>query len=317
MSNVPAMRENFAVQHTNNFMPSMQELEQLGRLCHTLAQAPFYAKLGPGGVLAIWLTARELKLPPMMCLNGGLHNIEGKVSMSSQLMNMMIINAGHDIEVLYLTDEGCGIRFTRVYKSGKRKSDEYSFDMKDAKRAKYFGEVAPNGAVLSKPKANWVMYPRDMFFARALSGGAKKYLPEVMMNCYVFGEIEDAEAEEIQGSHEFVNNIVPVGQPPEAKEETKQIAPMMTGIEPQKEPIKPIPTDQEICEFKEKFGIGNESLHEVYLEAICKKSKKNKDEMIVCAAMNEVGFIDAFNKWESGLKKKQEGNESPVGLAVS
>src|SRR6188768_3185096 len=185
MNQVPAMRENFAVQHTNNFMPSMQELEQLGRLCHTLAQAPFYQKLGAGGVLAIWLTARELKLPPMMCLNGGLHNIEGKVSMSAQLMNMMIINAGHNIEVLYLTDQGCAIRFTRVYKSGKTKSDEYEFNMKDANRAKYFGEAGPNGTWLSKPKANWTMYPRDMFFARALSGGAKKFLPEVMMNCYV------------------------------------------------------------------------------------------------------------------------------------
>jgi hypothetical protein len=312
MNQVPAMRENFAVQHTNNFMPSMQELEQLGRLCHTLAQAPFYAKLGAGGVLAIWLTARELKLPPMMCLNGGLHNIEGKVSMSAQLMNMMIINAGHNIEVLYLTDQGCAIRFTRVYKTGKTKSDEYEFNMKDAHRAKYFGEQGPNGTMLSKPKANWVMYPRDMFFARALSGGAKKFLPEVMMNCYVFGEIEDAQAEEIQGSHEFVNNIVPTGEAPKAQIELPPVQP-----EPPKEPVKPVPTEQEICEFKEKFGIGTESLHEVYLEAICKKSKKNKDEMIVCAAMNEVGFIDAFNKWESGLKKKQEGNESPVGLAVS
>jgi len=312
MNQVPAMRENFAVQHTNNFMPSMQELEQLGRLCHTLAQAPFYQKLGAGGVLAIWLTARELKLPPMMCLNGGLHNIEGKVSMSAQLMNMMIINAGHNIEVLYLTDQGCAIRFTRVYKSGKTKSDEYEFNMKDANRAKYFGEAGPNGTWLSKPKANWTMYPRDMFFARALSGGAKKFLPEVMMNCYVFGEIEDAQAEEIQSSSEFVNNIVPTGEAPKAQIELPPVQP-----EAPKEPVKPVPTEQEICQFKEKFGIGTESLHEVYLEAICKKSKKNKDEMIVCAAMNEVGFIDAFNKWESGLKKKQEGNESPVGLAVS
>lgn len=307
--NAPAIRDNFAVQHTNSFMPSMQELEQLGRLCHTLSTAPFYAKLGPGGVLAIWLTARELKLPPMMCLNGGLHNIEGKVSMSAQLMNMMIINAGHNIDVLYLTDQGCAIRFTRVYKSGKTKSDEYEFNMKDAHRAKYFGEPGPNGTMLSKPKANWVMYPRDMFFARALSGGAKKFLPEVMMNCYVFGEIEDAQAEEIQSSHEFVNNIVPTGEAP-AKQD---LIGTTAGLEPQKpaEPPKPEITETQIVGFKEKFKIGQDSPHEKYLTVLSEKCKKNKDDMIVCAAMNESGFIEAFDKWQAGFKQKKD-NEVEV-----
>jgi hypothetical protein len=303
-NNAPMIRDNFAVQHTNSFMPSMQELEQLGRLCHTLSTAPFYAKLGAGGVLAIWLTARELKLPPMMCLNGGLHNIEGKVSMSAQLMNMMIINAGHNIDVLYLTDQGCAIRFTRVYKSGKTKSDEYEFNMKDAHRAKYFGEPGPNGTMLSKPKANWVMYPRDMFFARALSGGAKKFLPEVMMNCYVFGEIEDAESEQILTSTEFVNNIVPVGKPPEQiVQET--VAPVKAT-----EPEKPVVTVNQIESFKEKFKIGHESAHEKYLSALADKCKKSREEMIVCACMNEAGFIEAFDKWQAGVKHKNTAVES-------
>lgn len=307
MSSVPAIRDNFAVQHTNSFMPSMQELEQLSRLCHTLSTAPFYAKLGPGGVLAIWLTARELKLPPMMCLNGGLHNIEGKVTMSAQLMNMMIINAGHNIDVLYLNDTGCAIRFTRVYKNGRTKSDEYEFCLKDAQRAKYFGEPGPNGTWLSKPKANWTMYPRDMYFARALSGGAKKFLPEVMMNCYVFGEIEDAEVEQIQSSHEFVKNIVPTGEAP--KEQAT-----LTGLEPPKatEPEKPAITDNQLLGFKEKFKIGQSSDHEKYLNAIAEKCKKSKDEMIVCAAMNEAGFIEAFDKWQAGIKHKEVANESTV-----
>lgn len=294
---------NKSMVHLNSFMPSMQELEQLGRLCHTLAQAPFYQKLGAGGVLAIWLTARELNLPPMMALNGGLHNIEGKVSMSAQLMNMMIINAGHEIDVLYLTDQGCAIRFTRVYKNGKRKSDEYEFSMKDAQRAKYFGEPGPNGTWLSKPKANWTMYPRDMFFARALSGGAKKFLPEVMMNCYVFGEIEDAEAEEIQSSHEFVNNIVPTGEAPKVQEPT--------AIEPPKAPEVPQISHEQIEGFKEKYKLGQDSEHEKYLCVLSEKCKKPKEDMIVCAAMNEKGFIDAFDKWQKGFKQKKE-NEVEV-----
>lgn len=303
MNNLPAHRDSFVLQHANTFMPSMQELEQLGRLCTTLSQAPFYQKLGPGGVLAIWLTARELKLPPMMCLNGGLHNIEGKVTMSAQLMNMMIINAGHEIDVLYLTDRGCSIRFTRVKRNGARKSDEYEFNRADAERARYFGEAGPNGTWISKPKSNWMNYPRDMFFARALSGGAKKFLPEVMMNCYVFGEIEDAEVEQIQSSHEFVENIVPTDEQPKQQIEEKK-------EEPKEQ--KPIPSIEELNIFREKFGIGKESAHEVYLEAVSKTCKKPKEEMIICAAMNESGFIEAFKKWEAGLEKPQGSDLSKI-----
>lgn len=303
--NTVALRDNFAVQHSNNFMPSLQELHQLTQLCNTLSTAPFYQKLGPGGVLAIWLTARELKLPPMMCLNGGLHNIEGKVSMSAQLMNMMIINAGHKIDVIYLTDQGCAIRFTRIYRNGNQKSDEYEFKMEDAKRAKYFGEPGPNGTMLSKPKANWTMYPRDMFFARALSGGAKKYLPEVMMNCYVFGEIEDAETDQIQSSHQFISNIVPL----EAKNETQA---------KQCEPEQPQPelSESEIIQFKEKFAIGTQSDHDEYLSVLSEKFNKTADDMIICAAMNEKGFVDAFEKWKKNLRKK-EAESVPGHLETS
>lgn len=294
MNNIPAQYNNFAVQHTNSFMPSMQELEQLGRLCATLAQAPFYQKLGAGGVLAIWLTARELKLPPMMCMNGGLYNIDGKVSMSSQLMNMMIINAGHEIEVLYLTDQGCAIRFTRVnHKTGKRKSDEYAFDMADAKRAKYFGEPGPQGTWLKKPKDNWMMYPRDMFFARALSGGAKKFLPEVMMNCYVFGEIEDAEFEQIESSKDFVANIVPTGEAPKQPESPPKVP-------------ETSPEEKQIIDFKERYKIGFDSKEDQYLTSISEKSKKPKEDLIICAVMNEPGFKDAFEKWKAKADKAIE-----------
>lgn len=285
--NPVAIREDYTVQRHNKYMPSIQEMKDLAEICKTLSQAPFYQKLGASGVLAIWLTARELNVPPMLSLNGGLHNIEGKVSMSAQLMNMMIINAGHKIDVLRLDDEGCRIRFTRVYKNGSEKSDEYEFVKKDAERAKYFGEPGPNGSMLSKPKANWVLYPRDMYFARALSGGAKKYLPDVMMNVYVFGEIEDTKLEQVIETNNYVSNIDTIGQPP-AFNECEKIS------------------ESALIQFKNKFGIGSESEHERYLSAISDKSKKTLNELIICAAMNEDGFVVAFDKWKSAIQKKKE-----------
>lgn len=284
MNNLPAHRENFGISHSNTFMLSMEELEKLNALCHTLAKAPFYQKLGPGGVLAIWLTAKELKLPPMMCLNGGLHNIEGKVSMSSQLMNMMIINAGHEIDVLYLNEQGCSIRFTRVKRNGQRKSDEYEFNMKDAQRAKYFGEPGPNGTWISKPKNNWTMYPRDMFFARALSGGAKKFLPEVMMNCYVFGELEDAEVTDIQSSHEFIENITPL----EDRKVSKQ--------------VDHTPNADEKLVMIEQFKIDHDYENNVdlkeYISEFSNRYNKTEDFVINSAINTPEKFSSSFTKWK-------------------
>lgn len=162
-------------------MPMGQELTQLLDLSKTLATCPYYQKMTPGGVLAVCLTARELNLPVMMCLNGGLYTFDGKVTMSAQLMNMMIVNAGHRADVLKLDETGCWIRFwRRDRKEGYANTFEYSFTYDQAVKAGYMS------------KANWKAHPKDMFYSRCLSGGARKFMPDVLANAYVFGEIEDA-----------------------------------------------------------------------------------------------------------------------------
>lgn len=162
-------------------MPMGQELTQLLDLSKTLATCPYYQKMTPGGVLAVCLTARELNLPVMMCLNGGLYTFDGKVTMSAQLMNMMIVNAGHRADVLKLDETGCWIRFwRRDRKEGYANTFEYSFTYDQAVKAGYMS------------KTNWKAHPKDMFYSRCLSGGARKFMPDVLANAYVFGEIEDA-----------------------------------------------------------------------------------------------------------------------------
>lgn len=274
--------------HANQFMPSMQELEQLTNLCRSLGTCPFYAKLGPAGVLAIWLTARELKLPPMMCLNGGLHCIEGKVTLSAQLMNMMIVNAGHKVTVIYLNSKGCRLKFTRCDRRGPDADFEYEFNEEDAKRAGYFGRPGPQGTWERKPKDNWVSHPRDMYYSRALSGGSRKHMPDVLMQCYVMGELEDVEAEIVSGAAPKND----VGTPP-----------AIDTPEPPK--IDHVPNET-IEMFKVKYGIGNDNDHDRYINALSEKCKKSKEDMIVCAVMNEKGFLDAFDKWAQKLPKITE-----------
>lgn len=162
-------------------MPHGQELTQLLELSKTLSSCPFYQKMGAGGVLAICLTARELNLPVMTCLNGALYTFDGKVTMSAQLMNMMIVNSGNRADVIKLDETGCWIRFwRRDRKPGHGDTFEYSFTYDQAVKAGYMS------------KTNWKAHPKDMFYSRCLSGGARKFMPDVLMSVYVFGEIEDA-----------------------------------------------------------------------------------------------------------------------------
>jgi hypothetical protein len=171
------------MQAQNSFLaPSANEIGQITEFCKVLANTPFYQKLGVGGVMAIYLSSRELQLPFMACLNGGLYTFDGKVTMSAQLMNMMLVQKGHYVKIVENTEKCCKLHFVRT----DRKNDntfDYEFNIEMAVKAGYMN------------KAVWRQHTRDMLFARALSGGARKFMPDVLMNCYVHGEILEAEVD--------------------------------------------------------------------------------------------------------------------------
>ena len=59
MNNEITMRQKNEIEHTKKTfsMPSPQEMDQLINFCKVMSQSPFYQKIGPGGVMAIYLTA--------------------------------------------------------------------------------------------------------------------------------------------------------------------------------------------------------------------------------------------------------------------
>jgi hypothetical protein len=157
---------------------SEKELGQVMDTCKMLAQSPYYTKMGPGGILAIWLTAREMGLPPMMCLNGGLYTFSGQVSLSGKVINTLIIQSGHRADVLHLDEKSCKIRFVRGdRKKGEGDTYEYEYTM----------EMAKNAGLTSKK--NWQTNPRDMLYNRCISGGAIKFMPDVTCGAYAIGEL--------------------------------------------------------------------------------------------------------------------------------
>jgi hypothetical protein len=135
---------------------------------------------GQPGIMMTILAARELGVPPMLALNGGIANIQGKLEISARLMNAMMRRAGIKIEIQESTDDKCIIVGTRS--DGDKATVEYTIE--DAKKA---GLVKPGGG--------WVKNPKDMCFARAISRLARQIAPDVIGGCYVEGEIRARDSE--------------------------------------------------------------------------------------------------------------------------
>lgn len=175
--NTPAIRQDMKLS-----VPTEHEMMVYHTMAETAVSSKMYKGIGEkAGVMMIMLAARELGIPCMQALNGGLNIIQGKVEISARMMNALIRKAGHQITVKEISDEGCTL-------VGKRcdtgEVQTCSFTMEDAKRAN-----------LIRPGSGWTKFPSDMCFARALSRLARQLFSDVIGIGYVEGEIRATEAE--------------------------------------------------------------------------------------------------------------------------
>jgi hypothetical protein len=157
--------------------PSGRELTEIIEITKTLGNCPYYQKMGAAGVLAIWLTAREMDLPPMMCLNGGMYTFSGQVSLSGALINYMICKSGHRVDILKLDEKTCKLRFWRKDRPKDNNTFEYEYTI----------EMATKAGLVNK--TNWKTNARDMLFNRAISGGGRKFCGDCLMGAYAIGEL--------------------------------------------------------------------------------------------------------------------------------
>lgn len=122
------------------------------------------------------LRGQELGIGPVGSLEG-VYVVEGKTALGAGLIGSLIKRSGrYDYKILELTDQGCKIAFLE---NGKQ-IGVTSFTEEDAKRAGLLG------------KSSWQKYPRNMYFARALSNGARWYCPDVFAGAvYTPEELSD------------------------------------------------------------------------------------------------------------------------------
>ncbi len=113
------------------------------------------------------LYGRELGFSPVVSMMG-IHIIEGKPSLSSNLLATLVKRSGkYEYRVVESTEKRCDIRFLQRDGNKFEIVGNSEFTIEDAKLA----------GVTAKP--SWTRYPKAMLFARALSAGVKLYCPDV------------------------------------------------------------------------------------------------------------------------------------------
>lgn len=284
MSSVPTLQNSqiLAKQQNNTpapkvffNMPSPQEMDHLINFCKVMATSPFYQKLGPGGVMAIYLTAKEYNLPFMACLNGGLHTFDGKVTFSAVLINAMIINAGHRADVIFSDETRCEILFWRCdRKQGHGDTLRFEYTIKQAEKAGYL------------KKTNWQTSPKDMLWSRCLTGGARKFISELLVGVLAPGELVGTDSD---------SDIYPLSEPETKPDQPKEISEFIKPIE-----YKPL---EGYVEFREKHGLevlpdGTPRTKKMeYILATCDKANMQVMQVINFAIKNEKIFEERFDKW--------------------
>lgn len=161
-------------------VPAEHEIMVFNTMAEQAVASKMYRGIGEkAGVMMIMLSARELGIPPMQALNGGLNIINGKVEISARMMSALIRKAGHQISIKLSSATECILVGTR---GDTNEVQSASFSIAEAQLAG-----------LIKRDGGWVKWPKDMLFARALSRLSRQLFSDVIGIGYVEGEISGKE----------------------------------------------------------------------------------------------------------------------------
>lgn len=143
-------------------------LGPVGDLSSRIAATEFVPRSLRGRVPAVAaavLAGRERGLPPMVSL-ASIDVVDGRPTLSAQLLAALIFRAGHRITVIESSDKAAEVKIERADGLGEA---QVRWTMADAQRAGLAG------------KSNWQKYARQMLYARALSECARMVAPDVAL----------------------------------------------------------------------------------------------------------------------------------------
>ena len=154
-------------------------------LAKRLHESRMFSAYGtPQAVLSTVLLGRELGMPAMAALRS-VHVIEGKHSLSADLMVALVLKSGlaEYFQLVESTDKICTFETKR---KGNPKPQRLSYTIDDAERS---GLLKPTRS--GKP-GNWQKIPKQMLRARAKSELARLEYPDLLAGLYTPEELRDA-----------------------------------------------------------------------------------------------------------------------------
>lgn len=159
-----------------SLLPSQSDMNTFQMIAKSAQASGLYAGIGgEAKIFMIMLAARELGISPLLAINGGIWNINGKIEISARLMNSMIRRAGHSIKVIYSDDQKC----TLLGKRTDGDTFECTFTIDEAAKAGLTGRDV------------WKKYASDMLYNRCMSRLARRLFPDVIGTAYIEGELSE------------------------------------------------------------------------------------------------------------------------------
>lgn len=162
-------------------LPSADEFAFVFQMAEALARSqlvPSSARGKPADVAIVLLAARDMGIPLTMAL-AKLHVIEGRLTLSAEVMVALCHREGHRIwgeEMSAASATACAQR------RGSTHVERFTFTIEDAATAGLLG------------KDNWKKYPKSMLWARAATGVIRMHMPEVTAGItYTPDEVEDGD----------------------------------------------------------------------------------------------------------------------------
>ena len=161
---------------------TMTEARQISRWLHESRMFSDYGT--PQAVLSTVMLGRELGLPAMASLRS-VHIIEGKHSLSADLMVALVLRSGlaEYFQLVESTDKICTFETKR---KGAPKSQKLSYTIEQAEKAGLMF-VRPG-----KKPGNWHKIPKQMLRHRCKSELARLEYPDLLAGLYTPEELNDA-----------------------------------------------------------------------------------------------------------------------------
>jgi hypothetical protein len=145
-------------------MYSMAHFEAVGALAARMADSKLYGNITREQAFVILQAGMDMGLTPTAAMRG-IHVIQGKMAIGSQLMVAQVQEAGHQFEIVKSEDNMAIVELTRR-DTGKK--HRVKFTVEDARRAGLVG------------KDNYRNWPRQMMLSRAISECIRYAAPECL-----------------------------------------------------------------------------------------------------------------------------------------